>query len=146
MRQTQADNAASALAERVQAPAVITVAVRETSSKNASNKAENDTTAKAVVVDVVPDEEVKSDTRCMPHPPSASLITTSKHMDNTFPPQVPSGKEQRNDALNATLGRISFLLDVLGDVAGLVPVAGLASAVPIVRRIVDQLSVSVLLP
>jgi hypothetical protein len=35
---------------------------------------------------------------------------------------------------------------VLGDVAELVPVAGLASAVPIVRLIVDELRVSMLSP
>jgi hypothetical protein len=67
-------------------------------------------------------------------------------VDNTTPFQAPTDKEHRNDALTTTLNRISFALDVLGDVAELVPVAGLASVVPIVRRIVDQLSVSALLP
>jgi hypothetical protein len=87
------------------------------------------------------------DSRSPPHPPSSSPTTAVKCVDNTSPTQAPSNSDTRNpnDSLKA-LDRIGFILDVLGDVAELVPVAGLASTVPIIRRIVDQLRVSILLP
>jgi hypothetical protein len=66
-------------------------------------------------------------------------------MDEAYPPpQDPSTskKRKRNDALRANLDRVTWVLNALGDVANLAPVAGFASAIPVVRRIVELLRVS----
>jgi hypothetical protein len=125
----------------------IAVAALQPTNMNASNEAEIDTVLKAAANDNVPGGEVNANTHSLPHPLSSSPAATVEHMNNTTPPQTPSSsrKNNRNDALNTTLDRISLVLDVLGDVAELIPVAGIASTLPIVRRIVDQLSVGVLL-
>jgi hypothetical protein len=61
------------------------------------------------------------------------------------PPLASSSKKRkRNESLKATLDRVDLALNVLNDVASLVPVAGFANAVPIVRRIVEQIRVSAL--
>jgi hypothetical protein len=113
----------------------------------AYNEAEIDTPVKPMANDNVPDGQDNADTCSLPHQSSSSPTATIERLDDTCPPQAPSDSKQEkrsNDALNTTLDRIGFVLDVLGDDADLIPVAGLSSAVPIVRRIVDQLRVSML--
>jgi hypothetical protein len=135
-----------ALSKRLDSPVEITVTAPELTSMNESNEAEIGTPAKPVANDGVPDGEISADTWSLRHQSSSSPTMTVKCVENTRSPQALSDSKQkkRNDALNTTLDRISFVLDVLSDVADLIPVAGFASAVPIVRRIVDHLSVSVL--
>ena len=51
-------------------------------------------------------------------------------------------KRKTNGALDKILDRTIGVLDVLEDASDLIPVAGVGSAIPIVRKIVEQLRVS----
>ena len=53
------------------------------------------------------------------------------------PPKIKS-----NSTLDEILDRTIGVLDVLEDASDLIPVAGVGSAIPIVRKIVEQLRVS----
>ena len=52
-------------------------------------------------------------------------------------------KRKRNDTLKANLDRTIWILNVLGDVANLAPVAGFANAVPVIWRIVELFRVRI---
>jgi hypothetical protein len=60
-------------------------------------------------------------------------------------PQNTSNTKKGKTFLDAILGRIDDVLQLLGDVSSVVPVAGFGVAVPIVRLIVAQLRVRPLL-
>ena len=51
-------------------------------------------------------------------------------------------KKKSNSTLDEILDRTIGVLNVLEDASDLIPVAGVGSAIPIVRKIVEQLRVS----
>ena len=70
-----------------------------------------------------------------PHSLASSVSTT---MSGSSAPS----KKKANSTLDEILDRTIGVLNVLEDASDLIPVAGIGSAIPIVRKIVEQLRVS----
>jgi hypothetical protein len=141
----------NALIERVDAPVNEGIVPQAGSaSSNASNEVEADACENAVVNDEIHDGEATADLRSSQLPPNLPSTASVKSADEPTlgSPQELSEASERNkdDKLKSTLDGITVFLDVLEGVADFVPVAGIVSAVSIVRLIVGHLHVSILSP
>ena len=58
-------------------------------------------------------------------------------------PRPPQSKAKREEVIDKTLESISNTLNVLNEVKGFIPVSAVGNVVPVLKLIVEQISVSI---